>query len=248
MAEKTPLQIFYDNETNQLENDVAYLDTQLDKYDDHINGITPLANPSDEAYAQTVMDANRYLSQAINFGVVATGCGCSVAIGNTSDFQLGIAATVFYEIAQNVMDNNSYDGYDGDDPLGDASPTNLTDGSGGSTTLNPSNYGRGIDNQIGTGSSEILLYIYAIQSLPGICTQSCSALYSEQQSALNSYNDAKASGPRSQYAATSRSIKEEAAEYRKQSWAYGRGRRTTLNRKERIANFYPNAGPSGINT
>ena len=42
MAEKTPLQIFYDKETNQLENDVAYLDTQLDKYDDHIGALTPL--------------------------------------------------------------------------------------------------------------------------------------------------------------------------------------------------------------
>ena len=89
MAEKTPLQIFYDKETNQLENDVAYLDTQLDKYDDHIGALTPLANPSDEAYAQTVVDANRHLSQAINFGVIATGCGCSVATASTGDFLAG---------------------------------------------------------------------------------------------------------------------------------------------------------------
>ena len=165
MAEKTPLQIFYDRETNQLENDVAYLDTQLDKYDDHIGSLTPLANPSDEAYAQTVVDANRHLSQAINFGVIATGCGCSVATASTGDFLAGTAATVYYEIAQNVMDNNSYDGYDGDDPLGEASPTNLTNGSGGSTTLNPSNYGRGIDNQISSGDSALLLYVSLLNLL-----------------------------------------------------------------------------------
>ncbi len=245
MAEKTPLQIFYDKETNQLEQDVAYLDTQLDKYDDHINGITPLANPSDEAYAQTVVDANRHLSQAVNFGVVATGCGCSV---------VGVSVTVYYEIAQNVMDNNSYAGYDGDDPLGEASPTNLTNGEGGSTTLNPSNYGRGIDNQVSLGSSTPLIYISANQidlfGLPivGTCTATCAELYTAQQDAISAYNSAKASGPRSQYATTSKSIKEEAAEYRKQSWAFSRGRRNTLNRKDRIANFYPNAGPSGINT
>lgn len=248
MAEKTPLQIFYDKETNQLEQDVAYLDTQLDKYDDHIGALTPLANPSDEAYAQTVVDANRHLSQAINFGVIATGCGCSVATASTGNFQAGTAATVYYEIAQNVMDNNSYDGYDGDDPLGEASPTNLTSGSGGSTTLNPSNYGRGIDNQISSGDSALLLYVSATQLSPGICTQTCSELYTAQQSAISAYNSAKASGPRSQYATTSKTIKEEAAEYRKQSWAFSRGRKTTLNRKERISNFYPNAGPSGINT
>ena len=61
------------------------------------------------------------------------------------------------------MDNNSYDGYDGDDPLGEASPTNLTNGSGGSTTLNPSNYGRGIDNQISSGDSALLLYVNSVQ-------------------------------------------------------------------------------------
>ena len=248
MAEKTPLQIFYDRETNQLENDVAYLDTQLDKYDDHIGSLTPLANPSDEAYAQTVVDANRHLSQAINFGVIATGCGCSVATASTGDFLAGTAATVYYEIAQNVMDNNSYDGYDGDDPLGEASPTNLTNGSGGSTTLNPSNYGRGIDNQISSGDSALLLYVRSTQPSSGICTQTCSQLYTAQQSAISAYNSAKASGPRSDYATTSKTIKEEAAEYRKQSWAFSRGRRNTLNRKDRIANFYPNAGPSGINT
>lgn len=248
MAEKTPLQIYYDNETNQLEQDVAYLDTQLDKYDDHIGSLTPLANSSDEAYAQTVVDANRHLSQAINFGTVATGCGCSVAMEDGADFEAGIAVTVSYEIAQNVMDNNSYDGYDGDDPLGEADPTDLTSGEGGSTTLNPSNYGRGIDNQIGTGSSEVLLYVNAFQGFPGICTQTCSQLYTAQQDAITAYNDAKASGPRSDYAKTSRTIKEEAAEYRKQAWAFSRGKRTTLDRKDRISNFYPNAGPSGINT
>ena len=248
MAEKTPLQIFYDKETNQLENDVAYLDTQLDKYDDHIGALTPLANPSDEAYAQTVVDANRHLSQAINFGVIATGCGCSVATASTGDFLAGTAATVYYEIAQNVMDNNSYDGYDGDDPLGEASPTNLTNGSGGSTTLNPSNYGRGIDNQISSGDSALLLYVNSVQPVAGGCTQTCSQLYTAQQSAISAYNSSKASGPRSDYATTSKTIKEEAAEYRKQSWAFSRGRRNTLDRKDRIANFYPNAGPSGINT
>ena len=248
MAEKTPLQLKYDAESKQLNEDVVFLKEKVLEQNDQIQEIVSLSLPSDELYAQTVMDANRFLGQAINFATVASGCGCSVAIANTSTFLAGTATTVFYEIAQAVMENASSDSYTGDDPQGDDGTVNLTSGVGGDTVLAQSNFGKGISNQVGTGSSVVLLSVNAIQPISGGCTQSCSALYTAQQAAITAYNNARASGPRTQYDNTSTNIKEEAKEYRLQRWSFVKAQKYTEDRNTRIVNFYPNAGPSGINT
>lgn len=248
MAEKTPLQLKYDAESKQLGEDIAFLQEKILEYNDQIQEIVSLALPSDELYAQTVMDANRFLGQAVNFATVASGCGCSVAIANTATFLAGTATTVFYEIAQAVMENASSDSYTGDDPQGDGGTVNLTSGIGGDTVLEKSNFGKGVSNQVGTGSSVILLSVNAVQPVSGGCTQSCSALYTAQQAAITAYNNARASGPRTQYDNTSTTIKEEAKEYRLQRWSFGKAEKYTQDRKTRIKNFYPNASASGIGT
>lgn len=246
---KSPLQKRYDQESGQLDKDVAYLDTRVDDQSEQIKDITVLSIPSDTLYAQTVVDANSYLGQAVNFGIVAAGCGCSVAGLGSTAFLVGTAVTVFYEVARAKMKNVNSDSYDGDAPNDDNGTVNLTNNAGPNTDLNPNNYGEGYKNVIeNSGISTVLRYVSATQLVSGICTQSCSALYTAQQQALTDYNNAKATGPRDEYGGQSRIVKGEAMEYRRQRWAFKKGRRFSKDRQDRIKNFYPNAGPTGIQT
>ena len=131
MAE-SPLQKRYTAEVEQLKKDKEFLATRTSQYDDQINDIVKLSLPSDEAYAQTVKNANAFLAQVVNFAGVATGCGCSMSIG------LGL--TIYYEVAKAKMENASTDDYVGDDPQGSNGAVALTVGIGADTELNPSNF------------------------------------------------------------------------------------------------------------
>jgi len=237
---KSPLQKKYDVELSQIDKDIVYLDTRYDDHTEQIAEIESLSLASDASYAQTVVDANSYLSQAANFGVVAAGCGCSV----------GAATTVFYEVARAKMRNvNINPNYGGDSPNEDAGTVNLTNNAGPNTTLNPNNYGEGYKNVVEESTAEAALqYITAFQPSPGICTQTCSELYTAQQQALTNHNNAKTGPERVQYGNQSQVIKREAQEYRNQRWAMRKGKSNTEERRDRIRNFYPNAGPAGIGT
>lgn len=236
----SPLQKRYAAEVDQLREDKKYLETKTDQYDDQINDIVKLSLPSDEDYAQTVVNANTFLGQAIRFASEASGCGCSVAIGSTGDFSAGTATTVYYEVARADMENASSDDYTGDDPQGDNGTVALTSGSGESTVLVQTNFGKGISLSIGTGVSAILLDISAVQPNPGSCsTITCSEYYTLQSDAITNYNNAKALVPRETAANKSGKIKAEAKEYRLQRWANEKGAKFTQDRIDRIDAFYP---------
>lgn len=233
------LQEYYNSELNQLQEDIDYLSEASEKYGDHISEIVSLSLASDESYAQSIVDANNYLAQAVNFATIASGCGCSVAIGSTGDYLAGTATTVYYEVAQAVMENGSYDNYIGDDPQGDAASVNLTSGSGSGTVLVPANFGRGISNRVSAGSSVVLLSVLSLQPNPGTCSSHCSYYRDQQQAAITNYNNEKSSGSRTTDANKSATIKEEAKEYRLQRWAYKKAEGYTQDRYDRINTFYP---------
>jgi|14BtaG_2_1085337.scaffolds.fasta_scaffold04635_4 hypothetical protein len=238
---KSPLQKTYDIELNQIDEDVEYLETRFDDHTEQIKQIEDLSRASDASYAQTVVIANSYLQQAVNFGEVAVGCGCSI----------GVTADVPFESARAKMTNvNINPNYGGNDPNEDQGTVPLTEeDSSGNTTLNPVNYGKGYQNTIRDSSETATLkYVAAIQPNPGICTQTCSELYTLQQQALTDLNTARASPDRTQYGTQSGIIKDEAQEYRNQRWALRKGKKNTEERRQRIVNFYPNAGPGGIGT
>lgn len=237
---KSPLQKKYDIELSQIDKDITYLDTRFDDHTEQIAEIEALSIASDASYAQTVVDANSYLSQAENFGLVAAGCGCSV----------GAATTVFYEVARAKMRNVNIDpNYGGDSPNENVGTVNLTNTAGSSTTLNPGNYGQGYRNVVEESTEEAAVrYITVLQPSVGICSQTCSELYTAQQQALTNHNNAKTGPERAQYGEQSGIIKKEAQEYRNQRWAMRKGKSNSESRRDRIKNFYPNAGPSGIGT
>jgi len=235
MAE-SPLQKRYNSELEQLKKDKEFLETRTNRYDDQINDIVKLSLPSDEAYAQTVKDANAFLSQIVNFAGVATGCGCSITAG------LGI--TTYYEVAKVKMENASTDDYVGDDPQGSNGALALTVGIGADTELNPSNFGKGVNVRVdaatGVGASVRPRFISEVQPSPGICgTITCSELYELQQDAIENYNNAKSLVTREGYANKSSVVKTEAKEYRLQRWANEKGKKFTQDRIDRINAFYP---------
>jgi len=235
----SPLQKRYAAEVDQLREDVKFLKTKTDQYDDNIKDIVKLSLPSDESYAQTVVNANTFLGQAVRYAMEATGCGCSVAVASTSAFVAGTATTVFYEVARAVMENASSDNYVGDDPQGDDGTVALTTGIGESTALVQSNFGKGVSVSIGAGSSVILLDVSAIQLSSGTCSTTCAEYYTLQSEAIANYNSAKADPVRTSAANKSEKIKEEAKEYRLQRWANEKGRKFSEDRIDRIEAFYP---------
>jgi len=238
MAE-SPLQKKYNSELEQLKKDKEFLKTRTNRYDDQINDIVKLCLSDDEAYAQTVKDANRYLAEAVGLATVAAGCGCSVA--GVGTYYVGASVTtIYYEIARAKMENASTDDYVGDDPQGSNGTVALTLNVGSDTELNPSNFGKGVNLQVGLGASVVLRDILAVQPSPGICgTITCSELYTLQDQAITNYNNARNAGTRASYANKSSVIKAEAKEYRLQRWANEKGAKFTQDRIDRIETFYP---------
>jgi hypothetical protein len=237
---KSPLQKTYDIELDQIDNDVAYLETRFDDHTEQITQIENLSKASDAEYAQTVIIANSYLGQAVDFGDTAVSCGCSILV----------TTETAYESARAKMTNvNNNPNYGGDDPNEDVGTVSLTSNEGPNTTLNPVNYGKGYQNVIEESDTTAMLnYVQLFQPSPGICTQTCSELYTAQQQALTDLNNARSSPDRTLYGTQSAIIKDEAQEYRNQRWALRKGKQNTEERRQRIVNFYPNAGPAGIGT
>jgi hypothetical protein len=228
----SPLQKRYAAEVDQLRKDNEFLETRTDEYDDRIKDIVKLSLPSDEDYAQTVVNANTFLGQAVAFGSEASGCGCSITIA--------IGSTVYYEVARADMENASTDDYNGNDPQGDNGTVALTSGSGESTVLVQTNFGKGVSLSIGVGASAIFLGISTVQPNPGICaTITCSEYYTLQNDAITNYNNAKSLVARETADNKSSKIKAEAKEYRLQRWANEKGKKFTQDRIDRIDAFYP---------
>lgn len=241
---KAELRANYTNELEQLQEDIVTIVGIGSTYMRTRGQLQDLAKPSDEDLADTVIKYNSFIAQAVNFATIASGCGCSVALGNTSDFQTGIAQTIFWERAVaerwNVHQPNSE--YGGSQPKTDAADLNLNNGTGSNTGIIAQNLGQGKENKVvtltGAGSSTILLDIIDNPSFVSTCSSTCDYYRLQQAAAVQNANDAKAG--RTNLINTSDAFKEEATEYNLRVWAYERGKAETQAKIDRIETFLPN--------
>jgi hypothetical protein len=241
---KAELRANYTNELEQLQEDMVTIVGIASTYRRTRGQLQELAKPSDEDLADSVIKYNSFIAQAANFGIIAAGCGCSVALGNTSDFQSGIAQTIFYERAQaerwNVHQPSGE--YSGSQPKTDAADLNLNNGTGSNTGIIAQNLGQGRENKVvtltGAGSSVIVKDVLNTPGYVSSCSSSCNYYRQQQEAAIQNANDAKAG--RTNLIDTSDAFKAEATEYNLRVWAYERGKTETQEKINRIETFLPN--------
>jgi hypothetical protein len=233
---KKELRDKYNDELPRLKKDIVALESLKKESNRYIPMLVTLASIPDEQIAQSVVDYNRLIDEAVGIVSTAIGCGCSVAGIGVTVF-VGVSTT-FYEVAKASMENLSGGGYGGDDPYGDAGTINLTSGSGSDTTINTQNLGKGVDSFVGSGSSVVMRVIYENIFTPSTCAKTCTEFEEERQSKLT--EAANAQSGRSPLISQSDTFKDEIAEYEIQIWAVESGQNETQSKINRIETFLPN--------
>ena len=236
---KKELRDKYDEELPRLRKDIESLEGLKREADRYIPMLVTLASEPDKSVAQTVVDYNTLIEEAVGIVTTAIGCGCSVSgIGVTAGNDAVGISTVYYEVAKASMQNLSGGGYGGDDPYGDNGSVNLTSGSGSSTTINTSNLGKGVDTFVGSGSSVIMRVINNDPLMVSTCSDTCAELEAKRQAKVTEATNAKSG--RSSDISKSDTFKDEIKEYEIQIWAAQAGQTETQAKINRIETFYPN--------
>lgn len=233
---KKELRDKYNEELPRLEGDIEALKRLQAEQDKYIPMLITLAAPTDSSLAETVVQYNSKIAEAVAITSTAIGCGCSVAGIGTSSF-VGVS-TYYYEIAKASMENISSGGYGGDDPYGDAGTVSLTSGIGSNTTINISNLGKGVDTFVGSGSSVLIRVINDDPLMPSICGTTCAEFEALRQAALNAATSAQSG--RSTFTSQSNAFKEEIQDYEIRKWAAKAGEVETQAKIDRIKAFLPN--------